>query len=255
MTEDRKEGLPMGKLIMVFLVIILGLAGSAAAQRKFEKDVIPTAKGDLEITFLGHGSLMMGFGGETIHVDPYGDVADYETLPKADIVLVTHDHFDHLDLKALKAILKPDTAIVASKSCAAKLPGAIIMANGEKRLVLGLEVESVPAYNIAHKKPDGNPFHPKGEGNGYVLTFGDKRVYVAGDTENTSEMKALKAIDVAFLPMNLPYTMTPEQVADAARAFRPKILYPYHTGDTDTAKLVKLLAGEKGIEVRIRKLS
>jgi L-ascorbate metabolism protein UlaG (beta-lactamase superfamily) len=255
MTEDRKEGLPMGKLVMVFLVIILGLAGSAAAQRKFEKDVIPTAKGDLEITFLGHGSLMMGFGGETIHVDPYGDVADYETLPKADIVLVTHDHFDHLDLNALKAIFKPDTAIVASKSCAAKLPGAIIMANGEKRLVLGLEVESVPAYNIAHKRPDGNPFHPKGEGNGYVLTFGGKRVYVAGDTENTSEMKALKAIDIAFLPMNLPYTMTPEQVADAARAFRPKILYPYHTGDTDTAKLVRLLAGEKDIEVRIRKLS
>jgi L-ascorbate metabolism protein UlaG (beta-lactamase superfamily) len=255
MTEDRKEGFPMGKLVLVFLVIILGLAGSAAAQRKFEKDVIPTAKGDLEITFLGHGSLMMGFGGETIHVDPYGEVADYGSLPKADIVLVTHDHFDHLDPNALKAILKPDTAIVASKSCAAKLPGAIIMANGEKRLVLGLEVESVPAYNIAHKRPDGNPFHPKGEGNGYVLTFGDKRVYIAGDTENTSEMKALKAIDIAFLPMNLPYTMTPEQVADAARAFRPKILYPYHTGDTDTATLVKLLAGEKGIEVRIRKLS
>jgi L-ascorbate metabolism protein UlaG (beta-lactamase superfamily) len=255
MTADFEEGFRMEKLVMALFVIVLGLAGSAAAQRAFEKDVIPTAKGDLEITFLGHGSLMMAFGGETIHIDPYGDVADYGSLPKADIVLVTHDHFDHLDLNALKAILKPDTAIVASKSCAAKLPVAIIMANGEKRLVLGLEVESVPAYNIAHKRPDGNPFHPKGEGNGYVLTFSDKRVYIAGDTENTSEMKALKAIDVAFLPMNLPYTMTPEQVADAAKAFQPKILYPYHFGDTDTSKLVKLLHGEKDIEVRVRKLS
>jgi L-ascorbate metabolism protein UlaG (beta-lactamase superfamily) len=104
------------------------------------------------------------------------------------------------------------------------------------------------------KRPDGTPFHPKGEGNGYVLTFGTTRVYVAGDTENVPEMKDLKAIDVAFLPMNLPYTMTPEMVADAVRGFRPRILYPYHFGDTDTGKLVALLAAEKGIEVRIRKM-
>ena len=245
----------MSRLIMILAVLALGLAGVSAAPPKFEKDIFPTAKGDLEITFLGHGTLMMTFGGKTIHVDPYGDVADYGTLPKADLVLVTHEHFDHLDPKALKAILKPDTTIVASKSCAAKLPGAVIMANGEKRTVLGLAIEAVPAYNIAHKRPDGSPFHPKGGGNGYVVTFGDKRVYIAGDTENTPEMKALKGIDVAFLPMNLPYTMSPEQVADAARAFRPKVLYPYHYGDTDTGQLVRLLQGEKGIEIRIRKLS
>ena len=112
----------------------------------------------------------------------------------------------------------------------------------------------MPAYNIVNKRPTGQPFHPRGEGNGYVITFGDKRVYVAGDTENTPEMKALKGIDVAFLPMNLPYTMTPAMVADAARAFRPKVLYPYHYGETDTAELVRLLAGEKGIEVRVRKM-
>jgi L-ascorbate metabolism protein UlaG (beta-lactamase superfamily) len=106
----------------------------------------------------------------------------------------------------------------------------------------------VPAYNLQ------KPFHPKGNGNGYVLTFGDKRVYIAGDTENVPEIKALKDIDVAFLPMNLPYTMTPEQVADVARAMRPKVLYPYHFGNTDTEALVKLLKDEKGIEVRIRDL-
>ena len=245
----------MERLALVSGFLALGLAGFASAPAKFEKDIIPTSKGDLEITFLGHASLMMVFDGKTIHVDPYGDVADYGSLPKADLVLVTHDHFDHLDPKALKAIQQKDTVIVASKSCAPKLPNATIMANGDTRTVLGLAIKAVPAYNIVHKRPDGVPFHPQGNGNGYIITFGDKQVYIAGDTENTPEMKALRSIDVAFLPMDLPYTMTPEQVADAARAFRPKILYPYHYGDTDTGKLVKLLQGEKGIEVRIRKLS
>ena len=218
------------------------------------KDLVPTSLGGLEIGFLGHGSLMMTLGGQTVHIDPYGDVADYGSLPKADLVLITHDHFDHMDLEALRAIRKPDTVVVAAKACAAKLPQALILANGEARTALGLPVEAVPAYNIAHKRPDGSPFHPRGAGNGYVVTFGDTRVYIAGDTENTPEMKALRDIDVAFLPMNLPYTMSPEQAADAAGAFRPKILYPYHYGDTDTGRLVRLLEGEKDIEVRIRRL-
>jgi len=245
----------MFRLILISCLAALGLAGLSAAQQRFEKDVIMASSGPIEMTFLGHGTLMMTFGGKTVHVDPYGEVGDYGSLPKADLVLVTHEHFDHLDPAALKAILKPGTIIVGSKSCAAKLPGAVIMSNGEVRSVLGLSIEALPAYNIAHKRPDGNPFHPKGAGNGYVVTFGDTRVYIAGDTEATPEMMALKGIDVAFLPMNLPYTMSPEQVAEAAKAFRPKILYPYHFGDTDTAKLVKLLQGEKGVEVRIRKLS
>jgi len=115
-------------------------------------------------------------------------------------------------------------------------------------------VEAVPAYNIVHMRSPGVPFHPKGIGNGYIVTFGDTRVYVAGDTENIPEMKALKAIDIAFLPMNVPYTMTPEMVADAARSIRPRILYPYHYGTTDTSRLVDLLRGEEGIEVRIRRM-
>jgi L-ascorbate metabolism protein UlaG (beta-lactamase superfamily) len=244
----------MCKLLVVIGFLALGLAGFAVAQPKFEKDVIPTSKGDLEITFLGHGSLMMAYGGKIIQIDPYGEVADYSTLPRADLLLVTHDHYDHLDPQALKSVLKPGTVVVGAPSCAGKLPGAIILANGDARTVLGLPIEAVPAYNIEHKRPDGNPFHPRGVGNGYIITFGKTRVYIAGDTENTSEMKALKDIDVAFLPMNLPYTMSPEQVADAARAFRPKVLYPYHTGDTETSRLVKLLEGEKDIEVRIRQL-
>jgi L-ascorbate metabolism protein UlaG (beta-lactamase superfamily) len=112
----------------------------------------------------------------------------------------------------------------------------------------------VPAYNIVHKRDTGQPFHPKEVGNGYIITFGDKRVYVAGDTENVPEMKGLKNIDIAFLPMKLPYTMPPEMVADAAKAFKPKILYPYHFGETDTSKLVSLLKGYPEIEVRIRNM-
>ena len=128
------------------------------------------------------------------------------------------------------------------------------MRNGESATVAGFDVEAVPAYNIVNMRSEGMPYHPKGNGNGYVITFGDIRVYVAGDTEDTPEMRALQDIDVAFLPMNLPYTMTPAMVADAAKAFRPRILYPYHFGDTDTNELVQLLAGEEGIEVRVRDL-
>jgi L-ascorbate metabolism protein UlaG (beta-lactamase superfamily) len=121
--------------------------------------------------------------------------------------------------------------------------------------VNGIRIEAVPAYNVVQTRAPGSPYHPRGDGNGYVLTLGERRVYVAGDSENTREMKALKGIDIAFLPMNLPYTMTPEMVFDAAKAFRPKILYPYHYGDTDTEKIKSLLTAASGIEVRIRPMS
>ena len=128
------------------------------------------------------------------------------------------------------------------------------MKNGDSRTLHGLKIEAVPAYNIVHKRSSGEPYHPKGNGNGYIVTFGDKRVYVAGDTENIPEMKSLKNIDVAFLPMNLPYTMTPDMVADAVKTIQPKILYPYHFGQTDPKVLVNLLKDSPNIEVRIRKL-
>jgi L-ascorbate metabolism protein UlaG (beta-lactamase superfamily) len=227
---------------------------SVHAQKKFQQDIIHTAGGDLTITFIGHGTLMFGFAGKVIHVDPVSAEADYAALPKADLVLVTHDHGDHLDPKAIQAVSTPKTAIVVSRSCASKMPEAEVMANGETRTVAGFKIEAVPAYNIVHVRGGGIPYHPKGDGNGYVITFADKRVYMAGDTENTPEMKGLRGIDVAFLPMNLPFTMTPEMVADAARAFQPKILYPYHYGDTDTAILIRLLEDDKTIEVRIREM-
>lgn len=235
-------------------LFFLSVFFSAAAAASYEKDIIKTSSGDLTITFIGHGTLMFTFNKMVIHVDPVSEIADYSTLPKADLVLITHHHSDHLDPEALKQIKKQKTIIIAAQKCTEKISDCMIMKNGDSKTVAGLKIEAVPAYNIVHKRQGDIPFHIKGEGNGYIITFADKRIYVAGDTENTPEMKALKNIDIAFLPMNLPYTMTPEMAADAARAFRPAILYPYHYRGTDTAKLVELLKNEKGIDVRIRRM-
>ncbi len=244
----------MKRLLFLGWMLLPIVTGAGGAMKNFESDRIPTAAGDLQITFIGHGSLMFSFNNKVIHVDPVSDQADYRQLPKASLILVTHEHFDHLDAKAIEQLRTPATQLVYTAACAAKLPGGRVMKNGDSLNLLGLAIEAVPAYNLVHMRPDGQPFHPKGVGNGYVIGFGDKRVYVAGDTENIPEMKTLKAIDVAFLPMNLPYTMTPEMVAAAARVFKPKILYPYHTGDTDTSQLVALLRDQKETEVRIRRL-
>ena len=226
----------------------------AMADEPFEKDTFKTSAGELTVTFIGHGTLMFHFGGKTVHVDPYSRVADYAKLPKADLILLTHHHRDHLDPAALKHVRTETSIVVLTETCAQSVQGGIIMDAGDVRSAAGISVEAVPAYNLVHKRDTGEPFHPKGVGIGYVLTFGDKRLYVAGDTENTPEMKALANIDVAFLPMNLPYTMTPEMVADAAKAFRPRVLYPYHYGETDPTRLVELLKDTAGIEVRVRRL-
>ncbi|MDT8301719.1 MAG: SMP-30/gluconolactonase/LRE family protein, partial [Sedimentisphaerales bacterium] len=220
----------------------------------FEQDIIETSAGELKIIFIGHGTLMFEFNGKFIHVDPVSREADYAKFPKADLILITHGHGDHLDPKAINIIRKEGTKIVLTKICAERVTGCIVMQNGDERNIQGLKIEAVPAYNIVHKRSNGVAFHPKGEGNGYVITFSDKRVYVAGDTEDIPEMKRLKDIDIAFLPMNLPYTMTPEMAAKAAKTLKPKILYPYHFGQTDTSMLVNLLKDSQDIEVRIRKM-
>jgi len=244
----------MRTLSVVLVVTVAVLASSAAAQKAFETDTIKTSAGDLEITFIGHASLVFAFGGEVIHVDPCTREGDYTKLPQADMIVLTHEHGDHLDPKAIETIRTPETIVVLTAACIERVKGGIIMKNGDVKTVGGLKIEAVPAYNIVHKRKNGQPFHPKGRGNGYVITFGDKRVYIAGDTENTPEMKGLKDINIAFLPMNVPYTMTPEMVADAAKALKPRILYPYHYGKTDTSRIVDLLEDVPGIDVRIRKM-
>ena len=209
----------------------------------FEEDSITTSAGPLKITFVGHGTLMFTCGDTVVHVDPWSRKADYTRMPKADVILITHGHSDHLDPEAIAAVREEGTTVLLPATCAAAVTGGIVMKNGDVRTLKGMKVEAVPAYNIVHERAPGVPYHPRGEGNGYVITFGDTRVYVAGDTENIPEMKGLEDIAVAFLPMNVPYTMTPEMAADAAKAFRPGILYPYHTGKTDTSDVIAQVHG------------
>jgi len=234
--------------VLLITAIVVSMVFFSQAQSKFQNDILKTSAGDLQMTFIGHGTLMFTYAGKVIHIDPVSMYADYSTLPKADLILITHEHGDHLDPKAIQAVSTAATAVIVNPGSAKTLPSATVMKNGETKTLAGVNLEAIPAYNFE------KPFHQKGNGNGYVLTFGDKRVYVAGDTENVPEIKTLKNIDVAFLPMNQPFTMTPEQVADLAKAMHPKILYPYHFGNTNTAALLDLMKDEKGIEVRIREL-
>ncbi len=244
---------------MVRQILFIGLCcmsieTAGFAGNTFETDVVKTADGDLEITFIGHGTLMFTFGGKIIHVDPFSRLADYSKLPQADMIFLTHEHSDHLDLKALENLRTEKTKIILTANCAQQVKGGIVMQNGDVKTVDGLKIEAVAAYNLVHMHSEEVPYHPKGNGNGYVITFGDKKIYVAGDTENIPEMKQLRDIDYAFLPMNLPYTMTPEMVADAAKAFKPGVLYPYHYGKTDPTKLLELMKDTPEVEIRIRKM-
>jgi len=218
-----------------------------------DMDKINTSAGIVEMHFIGHGSLMFKVNGFVIYIDPVRSSGNYDFLPKADIILVTHEHSDHLDLKLINDLKKQETLVFCNENSLAKVSWAMAMKAGDRQEINSIIIEAVPAYNIVNERAPGQPFHPKGAGVGYILTIGGKRFYIAGDTENTPEMKALRNIDVAFLPMNLPYTMTPKMVADAATAFKPKILYPYHFGDTDTNEILNLMKNS-GIDVRIRNL-
>lgn len=204
-------------------------------------DKYPTPLGDVFIYPVGHGSVMLSWKGKTIQIDPYSHVANYSQLPKADLLLITHDHYDHLDPSAWKATLKPSTHIIACAKAAQQMEGVTpqVLHNGEASYWEGIKIEAVAAYNLQHKRPDGKFFHPKGEGNGYILHFGNFRVYIAGDTENIPEMLTWKSPEVAFLPKNLPYTMTDEMFVDAARRLTPKHLYPYHYAEANKQALQK----------------
>lgn len=223
------------------------------SQNPPEMDTINTLAGDVELHFIGHGSLMFRLDSFCIHIDPVRSSGDYTNLPQADLILVTHDHFDHFDPDLIGELRKPETILLSDAGTASQLKWAQAMKAGDKKVVNDITVEAVPAYNIVSMRSPGEPFHPKGTGNGYIITIGNRRIYVAGDTEYIPEMKELKDIYIAFLPMNQPYTMTPEMVADAALAFKPKILYPYHYSETKTDKLIQLLKNTD-IEIRIRNL-
>jgi L-ascorbate metabolism protein UlaG (beta-lactamase superfamily) len=232
-----------------YLVLLLLFVCISAQAQTFNPDVYETSKGKLTISFIGHGTLMFLFNGKTIQVDPWGKLADYSVLPKADLILITHAHGDHLDTVAIRKTSKSGTVLVSTAEVVGKIKQGEVMINGDTRTILGLIIEAVPAYNST---PGKEKFHPKGRDNGYVIHFGNKTVYVAGDTEDIPEMAILKNIDIAFLPVNQPYTMLPEQLAHAVQLFNPKIVYPYHFGETDMTKVQELLQPLKGSKLIIK---
>jgi L-ascorbate metabolism protein UlaG (beta-lactamase superfamily) len=254
-------------LFIASAVVLLGFTlmptNGSGEEKELSGDRITTDKGSLVIHPVQHGTFLMQWNGKTLYVDPVGDGKTYTTIPRPDLVLVTHSHFDHFDPLTLEALIptKVRTVIVAPKSVSEKIPEALrgrttikVLANGEKTEVEGITITAVPAYNTT---PGREKFHPRGRDNGYVLTMGGKKVYIAGDTEDTVEMRALKGIDIAFLPMNMPYTMSVPKAAEAIRQFRPKVVYPYHyrSGDktkADFEQLRKLVGEDSQVEIRIR---
>src|SRR5689334_14820167 len=212
-------------------------------------DVIPTSAGGLKITPLRHATLLLEWSGKAIYADPAAD-AKYDGLPKADVILITDIHGDHMSPPTVASLRKPGATIVVPPAVAPSLPpdGVVVVKNGEKKDVAGFGVEGVPMYNLQRGPSPGQYYHDKGRGNGYVLTFGATRVYLSGDTECTPEMKALRNIDVAFVCMNLPYTMPPAEAAECVAAFHPKIVYPYHYRGSNLDEFKSALSDSKGTE-------
>ena len=236
-------------------------AAPKVKKTKFDEDTVKTAHGDLKITSIANYSVMFNYNGKVAYVDPVGRFADYSQLPKADLILVTHDGPNHLDPATIKSLSTEKTQLIVCPNCYLYLPDSTIMINDETKTVAGLKVQAVPAYNIKGRSGNGKPVTPRESANGYVVTFGDKRVYVAGETENVPEVKALKQIDVAFLPVNntgLAFalkTMTPAMYADTVKAIHPKIVFPYAYGNNDPKALTDVVKDEKGTEVRVRDMS
>ena len=228
-----------------FFLLHISVAHGAATPNK-QTDVLQTSKGPVRITPLYHGSVMLEFGGKVIHIDPWSQ-ADYTGIPEADFILITHSHADHMDAALINKLKKPTTLIVSPPAVDDTLNGVcgIVepIANGEKKTFLGIEVEAVPMYNlVTWVRNRGNPFHHKGIGNGYILAFGDTRVYFfRGDTEFIPEMKTLQNITVAFICMNPPRTMPTAEAADAVKAFRPRIVYPYHYRGPESTEILPTL--------------
>lgn len=241
------------KSIFCFLALaaMLSLAVGTQAQMARPVQTFKSSAGPVKITPVYHASLEIEAGGKVIVIDP-AKPANFAGLPKADLILITDIHGDHLDPDLIKAESKADTVIIAPAAVAKTVTTAKVLGNGEKTTWGAWSIEAIPMYNTtATRGPKpGTVFHEKGRGNGYVLTYGGKRFYFSGDTEGIPEMRALKNIDVAFICMNLPYTMTPEEAADAVKAFHPKVAIPYHYKGQDTAVFKKALDGT-GIDVRL----
>ena len=236
-------------LVFAHVSVLLPVALNAIAFGAVEPQIFPTATGPVKITPLNHASTLIEAGGKRIYLDPAKPVK-FDGLPKADLIVITDIHGDHMDPDSIKEISKAGTEIFAPPAVVQTVTAAKPIANRETKKWQGWTIEAIPAYNLKRGPSPGKLFHDKGRGNGYVFTYGGKRFYFSGDTEGVPEMRALKDIDVAFVCMNLPYTMPPEEAADAVKAFHPKVVIPYHYRGSDLAVFQKGLA-DTGIEVRL----
>jgi L-ascorbate metabolism protein UlaG (beta-lactamase superfamily) len=235
---------------MKALILLAGfLAASWLWAAPVPVQTFNTSAGPVEITPIYHASAIIKAGGDTIYIDP-APPANISGLKPGGLILITDIHPDHLNTADITALSDEKTEVIAPAAVQSTVKSAKTIANGESTQWHKWKITAVPMYNIRNMMPNGTPFHPKGRGNGYILSYGGKNFYFAGDTEGTPEMRALKNIDVAFIPMNLPYTMTPEDAADAVKAFKPKIVIPYHYRGQDLQKFASALKGT-GIEVRI----
>jgi L-ascorbate metabolism protein UlaG (beta-lactamase superfamily) len=235
---------PIAMMVSAFAVALPAVASPVRQVQTFR-----TSAGPVEITPIYHASVLVQAAGKNIYVDP-AKPGNFDGLPKADLILITHDHGDHMDPATIARLSKPDTQVMAPVAVVQTVRQAHPIANGETRSWGAWTIEAVPMYNLKRGPTPGTLYHPKGRGNGYVLTYGGRRFYFSGDTENTPEMRALKNIDVAFVCMNLPYTMTPDEAADAVKAFHPRIVIPYHYRNSNLTEFQKDLQGT-GIEVRL----
>ncbi len=229
--------------------LLFVLPGASALASPIPVQVFPTNAGPVRIQPIYHAAAMIEAGGDRIYIDP-ARPANIAGLPPGDLILITDIHGDHMDPAYLAKLSDPGTEIVAPAAVQRTVTQAHVLANGQSMTWRQWTITAVPMYNMVHLMPNGEPYHPKGRGNGYILSYGGKNFYFAGDTEGTPEMRALRDIDVAFIPMNLPYTMTPDEAAAAVKAFRPKIAIPYHYRGQDIQRFADDLKGT-GIEVRL----
>lgn len=228
-------------------------AGKAVTTDTYEVDVFKTKSGKtIKFHALMHACIRIEYDGKEIEIDPVTKLrdrtVDYSVMPKASYIFVTHEHADHYDAAAIKLLSNDETQLIMNQRCADMYGSGLVMANGQSLMLDDLTVEAVPAYNTTEGHQQ---FHPKGRDNGYILTIDGMRIYIAGDTEDIPEMESIKDIDIAFLPCNQPYTMTPEQLVRAAKTIKPKVLFPYHYGQTDVKAIPSQLQGD-GVDVRIR---
>ena len=233
----------------LFFTAALCLCGSGAALAADETQIFGTERSAVRITPIYHATAMIQVGRDIIYIDP-AKPAKIEGRTAADLILITDIHGDHMDAADVAALSKAGTLVIAPAAVAKTITQARVLDNGKSTLWRDFKITAVPMYNISHNQPSGQPYHDKGRGNGYVLSYGNRNFYFAGDTEGVPEMRALKKIDVAFIPMNLPYTMTPAEAADAVKAFKPKLVIPYHYKGQDVEAFKKALEGS-GVQVRL----